>query len=247
MHAFTQSANLLAVLLLPYNIPIDVVIVFLCSLLLILAAAVIGAGATAEPFRWRRVVGATLGVMMGVVLSPLAFGVSNLLVNLTARFTHDVLPPANTGFAITSMLFILMTSSVAYFVSRIFRPARVAHGTVMETLNQNLHEIEEIVSGKVRSLGGEISRRFDVGAAQTAGILSQDQATRLEHIIQMQHHLQQARIVLHSDVELWARKSRELLDELTRQLAANREPTFVTNESDRLTRENGNPYAPPVS
>lgn len=70
MLAFDQSANLLAVLLLPYSIPVDVVIVFLCSLLLIFAAAVIGARATAEPFRWRRVVDATLGVMMGAVLSP---------------------------------------------------------------------------------------------------------------------------------------------------------------------------------
>ncbi|WP_182871422.1 hypothetical protein [Stieleria mannarensis] len=247
MFAFAQNTNLLAVLLLPYSIPVDVVIVFLCSLLLVFAAAVIGARATADPFRWRRVAGATLGVMMGVVLSPLALGVSCLLVNLTARFTNDALPPTNMGFAITSTLFILMTSSVAYFVSKIGWPARVAHGMEMELLTQNLGEIEKIVSGKLRNLGCEVSRHFDVGAAQTAGILSQDQATRMEHLFQMQTQLQQARSVLHSDVELWAGQSRELLDELTRQLSSNRESTLAVDEVDRKSRENGNPYAPPAS
>ena len=117
----------------------------------------------------------------------------------------------------------------------------------METLNRNLHEIEEIVGSRMRSLEGEASRRIDTNAAQNAGILSQDQAARLEQIFQMQHQLHHARSVLHSDVELWAGKSRELLDELTRQLGANREQTIATNERDRQTRENGNPYAPPVS
>jgi hypothetical protein len=66
-------------------------------------------------------------------------------------------------------------------------------------------------------------------------------------ISHMQHQLQQASCVLHSDVELWAGKSRELINELTRQLTVNREPTFVTNGPDRPTRESVNPYAPPVS
>ena len=178
---------------------------------------------------------------MGVVLSPLAFGVSNLLVNLTARFTDDALPPANTGFAVTTILFFLMTSSVAYFVSKIGRPAFVADGMMMETLSQNLHEIEEIINGRLGRLGGEGSCRFDIDAAQDAGILSQDQAARLQQMLQLQH----ARSVLHEDVELWVGKSRELLDELTMQLPANCEPTIAAKQRDQRTRENGNPYAPP--
>lgn len=184
---------------------------------------------------------------MGIVLSPLALGVSCLLVNLTASYTDDALPPADTGFAITNILFFLMTSSVAYFFSKIGRPARVLPDMMMETLNQNLVEIEEIVSRKSRRLGGEVSRRLDVGAAQAAGILSQDQAVRLEDIFRMQHQLQRARSVLNSDVELWARKSCELLDEIRRQLATNREPTIATKERDQPSPENDNPYAPPAS
>ena len=240
MFAFAQSANLL-------GIPLDVVTVFLCSWLLIFTAAVLGARATAEPFRWRRVVGMILGVVTGVVLSPLALGVSCLLVNLTARFTDDALPPANMGFAITSTLFILMTSSVAYFVSKIGQPARVAHGKEVEMLTLNLLEIEKIISRTLRTSGGEVGRGFDLGAAQAAGILSKDQSARLQRLLHVRAQLQNAGCVLHSDVELSVGKSRDLLDELTRNLCSNPDSTLSVDIVDRKSWDSGNPYASPVS
>ena len=242
-----QSANIYAALLLPDGIPLDIELLIFSSLILVVAAALYGARITAASFGWKRIAGAILGVAMGIVLSPLALGLSCLLVNLTARYTNDALPPADTGLAITSILFFLMTSSIAYFTSKIGRPARVAPNMMMETFNRNLLEIEEIVRGKLSRLGGEVGPGFDVGAAQTAGILSQDQAGRLESILRMQHQLQHASSVLHSDVEMWARKSCELLDEIRKQLATNRDPTIVAKESEQHSLENGNPYRPPAS
>lgn len=82
--------------------------------------------------------------MIGVVLIPLALGVSVLVVNLCG-------PPLrlkSSGFevhAIMCLVIYLMTSMAAYFASKIGRPARVAPNVMMETFKRNLLEIEEIV------------------------------------------------------------------------------------------------------
>ena len=85
MLALAQSPKLLANYLLPDVIPNSVEWIFLIGLLATLAAALIGARVTAAPFRCTRILGVVVGVMTGVILSPLALGVSVLFVNLTAR------------------------------------------------------------------------------------------------------------------------------------------------------------------
>ena len=200
------------------------------------------------PFLWRRIVGTCLGVAMGVVSIPFALGLSMMVLYLVGQLLPSQVGPSDMTVEICWIILIfLMSSSVAYVGATTGRPTvvtpgiHVAPAMTMKALNQNLLEIEKIVGGRLCKLGGQIG--FDVGAAQSAGILSQDQAARLECVFQMQR----ARSVLHSDVELWARRSCELLDEIRRQLATTREPMIATEECDQQMTDDGNSYTPPAS
>ncbi len=240
------STNLLAAILLPDAIPFRLELIILCSPIPTLIAALYGARITATPFRWSRIAGATFGVFIGSVLIPLALGLSMLVVNLCG-------PPLRLkpgGFEVHVIICSVtcsLPSAAAYFVGRIGRPACVAPNVMIETCCNNLFEINRIIQDELSQSGEVANPRLDVKAAQSAGILSHDQAWRLESILQLQAQMQHDNRLVHSDIELLAGTSSDLLDEIREQLWMNRKPPTVAKDTELHSPDCCNPYRPPGS
>ncbi|EMB17829.1 membrane protein [Rhodopirellula europaea 6C] len=175
----------------------------------ILACALLGARVGLAPFRWKRIGGAALGLLIGAATLPPA---SILSVWVAARIDMPPMLPRLIAFIAGGCL---ASSWVAYVVARIGRPATQV--PTIEMLNENCEKLERIIRGSVSEGGLEVGANSDAGVIQAAGILTHDQAVRLEEIRRERNALRQTRTVLHEDVAFWVGKSKELLDELDKQ------------------------------
>ncbi|TWT68622.1 hypothetical protein Pan14r_08690 [Crateriforma conspicua] len=239
MFGLNWNLNLLASHTMGNLLPEFLFLAFMWCGVPILACALLGARVGWAPFRWRRIGGATLGVLIGAATLPPA---SFLSVWLAAQIDLPPMLPRLIAFIAGGCL---ASSWVAYVVARIGRPATQV--PTIEMLNENCEKLERIIRGRVSEGGLEVGANSDAGAIQAAGILTHDQAIRLKEIRRKRNALRQSRTVLHEDVAFWVGKSKELLDELDRQSKKARHQTTSNRELDGNAREDENPYKPPAA
>ena len=220
-------------------LPGFLLLAFMWSTVPILACALLGARVGWAPFRWRRIGGAALGLLIGAATLPPA---SFLSVWLAAQIDLPPMLPRLIAFIAGGCF---ASSWVAYSVARIGRPTTQV--PTIEMLNENCEKLERIIRGRVPEGGLEVGANPDADAMQVAGILTHDQSVRLEEIRLMRNKLMQSRAVLHEDVVFWGGKSKELLDELDRQPKKARHQTNSNREEDVSVREDDNPYKPPAT
>ena len=239
MLGLTWNLNLLASHTVFNLLPGLLLLAFMWSAVPILACALLGARVGWAPFRWRRIGGATLGVLIGLATLPPA---SFLSVWLAAQIDLPPMLPRLIAFIAGGCF---ASSWVDYSVARIGRPTTQV--PTFEMLIENCEKIDRIIRGRVSEGGLDVGANLDTDAMQAAGILTHDQSVRIEEIRLMRNKLMQSRAVLHEDVAFWVGKSKELLDELDRQSKKARHQTTSNREVDGSAREDENPYKPPAA
>ena len=239
MPSLNWNLNLLASHTMGNLLPGFLLLAFMWSTVPILACALLGARVGWAPFRWRRIGGAALGVLIGAATLPPA---SFLSVWLAAQIDLPPMLPRLIAFIAGGCF---ASSWVAYSVARIGRPATQV--PTIEMLNENCEKLERIIRGRVPEGGLEVGANPDADAMQVAGILTHDQSVRLEEIRLMRNKLMQSRAVLHEDVAFWGGKSKELLDELDRQPKKARHQTTSNRETIGNAPVDENPYKPPAA
>ena len=238
MPGLTWNLNLLASHTMGNLLPGFLFLAFMWCGVPILACALLGARVGCAPFRWRRIGGAELGLLIGAATLPPA---SFLSVWFAAQIDLPPMLPRLIAFIAGGCF---TSSWVAYSVARIGRPTTQV--PTIEMLNENCEKLERIIRGRVSEGGLEVGANLDTDAMQTAGILTHDQSVQLEEIRRMRNKLLQSRSVLHEDVAFWVGKSEELLVELDRQPQKARHQTTSTRGVDSNEREDHNPYKPPA-
>lgn len=193
----------------PNMLPGFLLLAFVWSGVPIFACALLGARVGWAPFRWRRIGGAALGVLIGAAMLPPA---SLLSVWLAAQIDLPPMLPRLVAFIAGGCF---ASSCVAYGVARIGRPT--TRVPTIELLNENFEEIERIIHESQSESGLEVGANLDTDDIQAAGILTRDQSAEYQEIRLNRNRLLQSRTVLHEDVAFWVGKSQKLLDQLDRQ------------------------------
>lgn len=239
MLGFIWNLNLLASHTMPNLLPGFLITAFMWSAVPIIVCALLGAKVGWAPFRWRRIAGASLGLLIGAATLPPA---SLLSLWFAAQIDLPPMLPRIIAFIAGGCF---ASSWVAYGVARIGRPT--SQVPTIETLSENCEELERIIRSRASERGVEVGANLDIDAMQAAEILTRDQSVRLEEINLARNNLLQTRAVLHEDVAFWAGKSKELLDQLDGQPKKARHQTAATRKVDGNAGKDDNPYKPPAA
>ncbi|MEO1617377.1 MAG: hypothetical protein AAFV88_16115 [Planctomycetota bacterium] len=237
MPVLTSNLNLLASHTVFNQLPGFLFLAFMWCGVPILACALLGARVGWAPFRWRRIGGAAMGLLIGVAtLLPASF----LSLWLAAQIDLPPMLPRLIAFIAGGCF---ASSWVAYGVARVGRPTNQA--PTMAMLNANCEELEQIIRGRAVTKVG-LKAGADSDAIQADEILTHDQSVRAEEIRRMRNKLMQSRAVLHEDVAFWVNQSNELLDEFDRQSKKPRHQTASNRGALGRLSEDENPYKPPT-
>ena len=245
MYGFILNMNLIASHTMPDLIPDVVEYSLLFTIIPITVASLWGAKVGATPFRRRRVVGVVLGIILGMATVIPALILSLFVVITLYRqlgASGDAL-----GFAMIIAMVYFLSSGVAFSVALVGRIPGPPQLLTMETLNQNMAEIERIMSSRLEQLGVESNSREDPHIAQYAGVISTDQASCFVEIRDVQKQMKRAHSVLHSDVHDWAMKSSELLESIKLTASTGLEMRGQSGVVDPQDSEDRNPYRPPTT